>query len=106
MLPLTTFPRPTFHMSLSSGCSLIPWFRKGIRQLQLVLLKVALLLGVEVHVNVEFKRLVEPPGNQEGHSESLRGWRNAQNTRLVSQLNQINWLHCKLSERQQWWHFW
>uniref|UniRef100_A0A3Q3N437 Uncharacterized protein n=1 Tax=Mastacembelus armatus TaxID=205130 RepID=A0A3Q3N437_9TELE len=33
----------------------------SIRQLQLVLLKVALLLGVEVHVNVEFKNLVEPP---------------------------------------------
>uniref|UniRef100_A0A8D0DCH9 FAD-binding domain-containing protein n=1 Tax=Sander lucioperca TaxID=283035 RepID=A0A8D0DCH9_SANLU len=30
----------------------------SIRQLQLVLLKVALLLGVEVHVNVEFKKLV------------------------------------------------
>ncbi|XP_061618603.1 protein-methionine sulfoxide oxidase mical3b-like isoform X8 [Phyllopteryx taeniolatus] len=36
----------------------------SIRQLQLVLLKVALLLGVEVHVNVEFKRAVEPPRDQ------------------------------------------
>uniref|UniRef100_A0A7N5ZVG2 F-actin monooxygenase n=1 Tax=Anabas testudineus TaxID=64144 RepID=A0A7N5ZVG2_ANATE len=36
----------------------------SIRQLQLVLLKVALLLGVEVHVNVEFKNLVEPPEDQ------------------------------------------
>lgn len=36
----------------------------GIRQLQLILLKVALLLGVEVHVGVEFKRLLEPPGEQ------------------------------------------
>ncbi len=30
-----------------------------------MLLKVALLLGVEVHVNVEFKHLVEPPEDQE-----------------------------------------
>lgn len=37
----------------------------GIRQLQLVLLKVALLLGVEVHVHVEFKNLLEPPGDQQ-----------------------------------------
>ncbi|KAM9824592.1 protein-methionine sulfoxide oxidase mical3b-like [Neosynchiropus ocellatus] len=36
----------------------------SIRQLQLVLLKVVLLLGVEVHVNVEFKQLVEPPRDQ------------------------------------------
>lgn len=42
----------------------------GIRQLQLVLLKVALLLGVEVHVNVEFKNLVEPLEGQHRHSES------------------------------------
>lgn len=40
----------------------------GIRQLQLVLLKVALLLGVEVHVNVEFKKLVEPAEDQHRHS--------------------------------------
>uniref|UniRef100_A0A3Q2XKZ1 SVOP-like n=1 Tax=Hippocampus comes TaxID=109280 RepID=A0A3Q2XKZ1_HIPCM len=38
--------------------------RAGIRQLQLVLLKVALLLGVQVHVNVEFKRVLEPPLDQ------------------------------------------
>ncbi|XP_030210844.1 protein-methionine sulfoxide oxidase mical3a isoform X2 [Gadus morhua] len=44
----------------------------SIRQLQLILLKVALLLGVEVHVNVEFKQLVEPPGSQEHHKA---GWR-------------------------------
>ena len=34
----------------------------GIRQLQLVLLKVSLLLGVEVHTGVEFQGLVEPSG--------------------------------------------
>ncbi|KAJ8382708.1 hypothetical protein SKAU_G00034860 [Synaphobranchus kaupii] len=44
----------------------------SIRQLQLVLLKVALLLGIEVHVNVEFKRLMEPPEDQE--NERI-GWR-------------------------------
>lgn len=32
----------------------------GIRQLQLILLKVALLLGVEVHINVQFKDLLPP----------------------------------------------
>ncbi|XP_034382760.1 protein-methionine sulfoxide oxidase mical3a-like [Cyclopterus lumpus] len=42
----------------------------SIRQLQLVLLKVALLLGVEVHVNVEFMNLVEPPEDQQRRSES------------------------------------
>ncbi|XP_017554434.1 protein-methionine sulfoxide oxidase mical3b isoform X2 [Pygocentrus nattereri] len=44
----------------------------SIRQLQLMLLKVALLLGVEIHVNVEFRRLREPPENQEKQSV---GWR-------------------------------
>uniref|UniRef100_A0A671UC59 F-actin monooxygenase n=1 Tax=Sparus aurata TaxID=8175 RepID=A0A671UC59_SPAAU len=44
----------------------------SIRQLQLVLLKVALLLGVEVHVNVEFKNLVEPPEDQ---LRQKVGWR-------------------------------
>ncbi|KAM4712090.1 protein-methionine sulfoxide oxidase mical3b-like [Anableps anableps] len=44
----------------------------SIRQLQLVLLKVALLLGAEVHVSVEFKQLVEPPEDQHRNKE---GWR-------------------------------
>nr|XP_046235659.1 protein-methionine sulfoxide oxidase mical3b isoform X2 [Scatophagus argus] len=44
----------------------------SIRQLQLLLLKVALLLGVEVHVGVEFKNLVEPPADQQRHKV---GWR-------------------------------
>ncbi|KAM7414184.1 hypothetical protein PAMA_019143 [Pampus argenteus] len=44
----------------------------SIRQLQLMLLKVALLLGIEIHVNVEFKGLIEPPEDQE--SEKI-GWR-------------------------------
>lgn len=34
----------------------------SIRQLQLILLKVSLLLGVEVHTGVEFQGLVEPSG--------------------------------------------
>lgn len=34
----------------------------GIRQLQLILLKVALLLGVEVHTGVEFLGLIKPSG--------------------------------------------
>ncbi|TWW76520.1 Protein-methionine sulfoxide oxidase mical3a [Takifugu flavidus] len=42
----------------------------SIRQLQLMLLKMALLLGIEIHVNVEFKGLVEPPEDQE--TESFR----------------------------------
>lgn len=41
----------------------------GIRQLQLMLLKVCLILGVEIHVNVEFCRLVEPPAEQTDDSE-------------------------------------
>ncbi|XP_062850852.1 protein-methionine sulfoxide oxidase mical3b isoform X3 [Trichomycterus rosablanca] len=44
----------------------------SIRQLQLILLKVALLLGVEVHVNVEFKSMREPVKEQEKQSI---GWR-------------------------------
>ncbi|XP_023807949.1 F-actin-monooxygenase MICAL2 isoform X2 [Oryzias latipes] len=44
----------------------------SIRQLQLVLLKVALMLGAEVHVNVEFKQLLDPPEEQLGQK---RGWR-------------------------------
>ncbi|XP_019895930.1 protein-methionine sulfoxide oxidase mical2b isoform X4 [Esox lucius] len=44
----------------------------SIRQLQLMLLKVALILGVEVHVNVDFVQLLEPPENQENGET---GWR-------------------------------
>nr|XP_042103641.1 F-actin-monooxygenase MICAL3 isoform X12 [Ovis aries] len=44
----------------------------SIRQLQLILLKVALILGIEIHVNVEFRGLVEPPEDQE--NERI-GWR-------------------------------
>ncbi|XP_062246040.1 F-actin-monooxygenase mical2b isoform X2 [Platichthys flesus] len=44
----------------------------SIRQLQLMLLKVSLILGVEIHVNVEFVKLVEPPAEQ---TDDSPGWR-------------------------------
>ncbi|XP_032748779.1 F-actin-monooxygenase MICAL2 isoform X7 [Rattus rattus] len=44
----------------------------SIRQLQLILFKVALMLGVEIHVNVEFVRVREPPKDQENRKI---GWR-------------------------------
>ncbi|TSL68239.1 [F-actin]-methionine sulfoxide oxidase MICAL2 [Bagarius yarrelli] len=44
----------------------------SIRQLQLMLLKIALLLGVEFHTNVEFVKLLEPPEDQENEGP---GWR-------------------------------
>ncbi|XP_066504578.1 F-actin-monooxygenase mical2b isoform X2 [Hoplias malabaricus] len=44
----------------------------SIRQLQLMLLKVSLIVGVEVHVNVEFLSLLEPPEEQ---SNDGLGWR-------------------------------
>lgn len=43
-------------------------FPSGIRQLQLILFKVALILGVEIHVNVEFVKVLEPPEDQENQS--------------------------------------
>ncbi|GIX74346.1 protein-methionine sulfoxide oxidase mical3a [Caerostris extrusa] len=43
----------------------------SIRQLQIILLKVALLLGVEVHENVGFESLIEPPEDQ----HERIGWR-------------------------------
>ncbi|KAM7003564.1 F-actin-monooxygenase mical2b isoform 2-T2 [Tautogolabrus adspersus] len=44
----------------------------SIRHLQLMLLKVSLILGVEIHVNVEFVKLVEPPAEQ---TDDSPGWR-------------------------------
>ncbi|XP_071766119.1 F-actin-monooxygenase mical2b isoform X1 [Centroberyx gerrardi] len=46
----------------------------SIQQLQLILLKVALIVAVEFHINVEFVKLLEPPEDQE--NEGL-GWRAA-----------------------------
>lgn len=53
------------HRSQQSS---LPSFLTGIRQLQLILFKVALMLGVEIHVNVEFVRVLEPPEDQENQS--------------------------------------
>ncbi|XP_029698039.1 protein-methionine sulfoxide oxidase mical2b-like isoform X3 [Takifugu rubripes] len=44
----------------------------SIRQLQLMLLKVCLILGVEIHVNVEFTGLLEP---QKEQPDEESGWR-------------------------------
>ncbi|CAL8353350.1 unnamed protein product [Merluccius merluccius] len=44
----------------------------SIQQLQLMLLKIALIVGVEFHINVEFVKLLQPPEDQE--NEAL-GWR-------------------------------
>ncbi|XP_063737342.1 LOW QUALITY PROTEIN: F-actin-monooxygenase MICAL2 [Eleginops maclovinus] len=46
----------------------------SIQKLQLVLLKVALIVAVEFHINVEFVKLLEPPEDQE--KEGI-GWRAA-----------------------------
>ena len=44
----------------------------GIRQLQLMLLKIALLLAVEVHVGVEFVKLLEPEDQEnQGDASSV-----------------------------------
>ncbi|XP_063802487.1 F-actin-monooxygenase MICAL2 isoform X3 [Pseudophryne corroboree] len=44
----------------------------SIWQLQLMLFKIALLHGVEIHVNIEFVKLLEPPEDQENQKI---GWR-------------------------------
>ncbi|XP_063293586.1 F-actin-monooxygenase MICAL2 [Pelobates fuscus] len=44
----------------------------SIWQLQLMLFKIALLHGIEIHVNVEFAKLLEPPEDQENQKI---GWR-------------------------------
>lgn len=46
----------------------------SIRQLQLMLLKIALIVAVEFHINVEFVKLLEPPEDQE---KGGVGWRAA-----------------------------
>ncbi|XP_074473547.1 F-actin-monooxygenase mical2b isoform X3 [Sebastes fasciatus] len=46
----------------------------SIQKLQLVLLKVALIVAVEFHINVEFVKLLEPPEDQENEGV---GWRAA-----------------------------
>ena len=55
----------------TSACVCLCVSTPGIRQLQLMLLKVSLILGVEIHVNVEFIKVVEPPVEQTDDSESV-----------------------------------
>lgn len=62
---------PSITASWWAGITGTCFLLAGIRQLQLILLKVALLLGVKVHVNVEFRRLVEPPEDQHTHCETV-----------------------------------
>lgn len=38
----------------------------GIRQLQCILLKIALILGVEIYQNVTFINVIEPTSTQQG----------------------------------------
>ncbi|XP_064425321.1 protein-methionine sulfoxide oxidase mical3a isoform X3 [Latimeria chalumnae] len=48
----------------------------SIRQLQLILLKAALILGIEVQLNVEFRGLLDPPRTQgAGNKDQQKGWR-------------------------------
>lgn len=50
----------------ASGClTLSHLCVTGIQQLQLMLLKIALIVAVEFHINVEFVKLLEPPEDQE-----------------------------------------
>ena len=64
-------------MSLTFQCRLI---HVGIRTLQLMLLKIALVLGVKVHVPVVFEHLVEPDPNT-GKQHFYRG-KTAKNTTI------------------------
>ena len=42
-----------------------------MQQLQLMLLKIALIVGVEFHINVEFVKLLEPSEDQENEGSTL-----------------------------------
>lgn len=54
-----------------------------------MLLKIALLVAVEFHVNVEFVKLLEPPENQENDGEWQPTYRPSL-TVAVCPLNSIN----------------
>lgn len=45
----------------------------GIRQLQCILLKIALLLGVEIYQNVTFLNVIEPTSPQQGKRRGSTG---------------------------------
>ncbi|XP_064616529.1 LOW QUALITY PROTEIN: protein-methionine sulfoxide oxidase mical3b-like [Liolophura sinensis] len=47
----------------------------SIRQLQCILMKVALLVGVEIHTNVSFEGLIEPPEVEENSKDALLRFR-------------------------------
>lgn len=62
------------HISIYRSSSFVlyaPIVSVGIRQLQLILLKVALLLGVHVHIGVQFKRLILPVVNSRGQGKNI-----------------------------------
>ena len=59
----------------------------SIRQLQCILLKVALILGVEFHENVSFEHLIPPPDNQEEGSEWFSNFK--ENLRIISRVFKI-----------------
>lgn len=61
--------RVLFHDVLDIRYLMLVFACSGIRQLQLILLKVSLIVGVEVHVNVEFLKLREPLGEQDNDGE-------------------------------------
>lgn len=46
-------------------------FVLGIRQLQCILLKIALVLGVEIYQNVKFIDAIEPTSAQQGRRNLL-----------------------------------
>ncbi|XP_072340310.1 protein-methionine sulfoxide oxidase mical3a-like isoform X3 [Scyliorhinus torazame] len=54
----------------------------SIRQLQLVLLKIALILGIEIHLNVEFRGLL-PPRGQKNPSPGWRAEINPPNSKMT-----------------------
>lgn len=69
----------------------------GIRQLQLILLKVSLLLGVEVHTGVEFQGLNEPSG------ENGIFRRQPETTHLSVSLVALFLLLKKIKKIKEWW---
>lgn len=60
-----------------------------------MLLKIALLVGVEFHINVEFVKLLEPPEDQENEGEafdpSFIRYTSCLDTAMDSSLNEINY---------------
>ena len=59
-------PRTVFMKLFVVSFYLTNFQISGIRQLQLVLLKVCCLLGVHVHIGVEFRSVEDPPSSSKG----------------------------------------